>query len=299
MERLATHFGLFLLRKMLLLPLPVQYRIGQGLGMLLLLLGKRWRKSAKRNLQAVFPELTDKQHKQLLRKNFQSVGIGMVETAQAWWLPDNKLHSHITLHGQEHLENALARKHGVILMTAHYTTLEIGGRFVAQVTPLHAMYRKQNNPVFNAAMEDGRNRTLAGLIDRADLRGLLRALRKNAAIWYAMDQDSSGKNCVYTNFFGIPCSTTAATSKIAKMSGAAVLPVTTHRIGNPHSKNPFQYELTIHPPFRNFPSGDDQADTQQLMDHFEQEIRRQPEQYLWLHRRFKSQPEGFPPFYEP
>ncbi|MBL6969270.1 MAG: lipid A biosynthesis acyltransferase [Gammaproteobacteria bacterium] len=289
---ILTRIGLLLLRIATYLPYSLQLRLGRLLGRTAQTLSRKWRVTASKNIHVAFSDQNEQAQQQLIHKHFESLGIGLIEMANAWWGTDNQLRARVTVEGLKHLDHALEQGNGVILLSAHFTTLEIGGRLLSLFRPLHAMYRKQDNPIFNRAMVDGRNSFLQSIVEKSDLRSMLRLLKENRTIWYAMDQNSSDSSAVFTHFFGIPCSTTAATSKLAQRSGAAVIPFTTERIGPEN-----HYHLTIHPPFENFPGDNPLEDTQHIMDHFEEEIRKVPEQYLWIHRRFKNQPEGLPPFY--
>lgn len=290
---ILTRIGLLLLRLVTMLPFSIQIKIGRIIGHLAQRSSRKWRTTAEKNLQAVFPEQESEQLQLLIDHHFESLGIGIIEMANAWWGNDARLQEQVTVEGLEHLDRALQKGKGVILLSAHFTTLEIGGRLLSLFRPLHAMYRKQDNPLFNQAMINGRNSFLQTIVKKKDLRGMLRLLKKNQTIWYAMDQNSSDGSAAFTHFFNIPCSTTTATSKLAQRSGATVIPFTTTRIEPDH-----HYQLTIHPPFEGFPGDDPAEDTQRIMNHFEQEIVKAPEQYLWIHRRFKNQPKGMPPFYE-
>lgn len=287
-----TDLGFALLRIAIHFPDRLQLHIGSAIGGLIFRLGKRWRESARTNIVNAFPELTRGEQEDLVRKNFHSLGIGLIEMTHAWWGNDTKLRQRVVVEGMEHIDQALQQGNGIILLSAHFTTLEIGGKLFSLFRPLHAMYKPQSSESFNQTMVNGRLTFLKSLIKRTDLRGMLKILKNNQIIWYAMDQDSSGKNSVFVDFFKIKCSSTTATSKLAKASGAAVIPFSTYRL-----ESEGKYNLVIHPPLKNFPGDNLQADTQQIMDHFEQQIRKAPEQYLWIHRRFKSQPEGYPQFY--
>ena len=290
---LLTRLGLMLLWGTTKLPNSIQVWLGEQLGRIAFSFSKKWRSTAIRNLSAAFPDLSSNTLEALIQKHFRSLGIGITEMANAWWGDTNQLKKRVTIRGLEHIDQAKKNGQGAILLSAHFTTLEIGGRLFSLFHPVHAMYRKQDNPVFNQAMIKGRNSFLQSIVEKKDLRSMLRLLKENQLIWYAMDQNSTDQSAVFTHFFGVPCSTTTATSKLAQRSGAMVLPFTTRRI-DPEG----HYQITIHAPLNNFPSNDPTADTQSIMDHFEQEIRLAPEQYLWIHRRFKTQPEGYPPFYE-
>jgi len=290
---ILTKSVLLLLRCITLLPYDAQIKLGVLFGKTANLIAKRWRVTARKNISAAFPEMSKQEQYALLQRHFRSLGIGLIEMANAWWGDDQKLKKLVIIDGLEHLDRALNQGNGIILLSAHFTTLEIGGKFLSLFRPIHAMYRKQDNPIFNHAMENGRNSFLKSIVNKNDLRGMLRILKNNQTIWYAMDQNSSDNSAIYTNFFGVQCSTTTAASKLAKHSNAIVIPFTTARL---ESDN--RYHLTIHPPFNKFPGEDVAVDTQRLMDHFETEIRKFPEQYLWIHRRFKNQPEWLPSFYD-
>jgi len=292
LSHLLTNLGFTLLRLVTYLPNRFQTYIGYAFGVLIFLTGRRWKRAAATNIANVFPSLSKNEQKALIKQNFRSLGVAAIEMAHAWWGNNKKLRQHVTVEGLEHIDHALKHGKGVILLSAHFTTLEIGGKLLSMFRPLHAMYRPQNSEAFNKIMVRGRLTFLESLIERTDLRGMLKALKNNQIIWYAMDQDSSGKNSVFVDFFNIKCSSTTATSKLAKASGAAVIPFSTYRLSAEGN-----YKLVIHAPLEDFPSDNLQADTQQIMNHFEQQIRKAPEQYLWIHRRFKSQPEGYPQFY--
>ena len=290
---IATYLILLLLRSVIYLPFNIQLWIGNRFGQLGRRISNKWRTTALLNLSTVFPGLSTTERQQLLTNHFRSVGIGLIEMGNAWWGSEKKLKGQVTVQGLEHLDRALKQGNGVILLSAHFTTLEIGGRLLSLFRPIHAMYREQDNKIFNKVRVKGRLSFLQSLVKKNDLRGMLKLLKQNQTIWYAMDQNSSDASAVFTNFFGTPCSTTAVTSKLAEKSGAIVIPFSNRRL-EPENR----YHLTIHPPLNNFPSKDRVADTQQIMDLFESEIRKAPEQYLWIHRRFKRQPEGAAPFYD-
>ncbi len=289
---ILTRIGLLLLRLFIFFPFSTQMWLGRTLGHIAQHSSRKWRDTARRNIQAAFPELSSEEQQTLINHHFEALGIGIIEMGNAWWGKTQRLKEQVTVEGLEHLDQAQKAGKGIILLSAHFTTLEIGGRLLSLFRPLHAMYRRQDNPLFNKAMIDGRNSFLQSIVEKKDLRGMLRLLKQKQTIWYAMDQNSSDGSAVFTRFFNIPCSTTTATSKLAQRSGAVVIPFTTIRINSSG-----HYKLTIHSPFEAFPGENATEDTQRIMDYFEQEIRKNPEQYLWIHRRFKNQPDGTPPFY--
>jgi len=254
-----TNLGFTLLKLIIHLPSRLQQHIGSTIGSFAFQFATRWRRTAIINIANAFPELSKAKQERLIKLNFRSLGIALIEMALAWWGNEDKLRKNVTVSGMEHIDHALDKGNGIILLSAHFTTLEIGGKLFSLFRPLHAMYKQQNNVTFNRIMVTGRNSFLKSLIKRTDLRGMLRVLKNNQIIWYAMDQDSSGKNSLFVDFFNIKCSSTTATSKLAKASGASVIPFSTYRI-EPEGR----YELVIHPPLANLPSNDLQSDTNKL-----------------------------------
>ncbi|MFO1371860.1 MAG: LpxL/LpxP family Kdo(2)-lipid IV(A) lauroyl/palmitoleoyl acyltransferase [Candidatus Competibacteraceae bacterium] len=286
-------FGLFIMKIAAALPFRWQLALGRRIGLWLGKIARRRRRIAHINLERCFPELSAAQRDALLDQHFAALGIGLFETAIAWWSSDEKLHGLAQVVGLEHLEQAMKRGKGVILLTGHFTTLELGARFITWHQPFHAMYRRHKNPAYETVMRRERERhSRLPPLPRDDLRSLLRALKKGRAIWYAPDQNLGIRNSVFVPFFGIPACTTTATTRLAAISGAAVVPYFPRRLPDTGG-----YEVTILPALADFPSGDIVVDTQRINELLEYHVRRAPEQYLWVHRRFKTQPPGNPSFY--
>jgi KDO2-lipid IV(A) lauroyltransferase len=244
------------------------------------------KKIARRNLELCFPELTDKQRAELLAENFRTMGMMLIETALSWWASDASLQKRVQYQGLEHLEAALAKGKGVILLTGHFTSMELGGRLIMLKNPCYVMFRELNNQLFNAVMMQARTHHSEGIVLRDDPRPMVRALKKNKVVWYAPDQDFGPKMSVFAKFFGVPAATVPATARLVKMSGAAVIPFV------PRREKDGSYTLSLSAPLTNFPAGDDVVDAQIINDILEKEIRQSPAQYLWIHRRFKTQREG-------
>ena len=274
------------------LPYPWQLAIGRGLGRLIQRLARRRRYIALTNLRLCFSALTDDEHQRLLNAHFSSLGIALVETALGWWGSDRRLGKLATLTGLEHLQAALRQGRGAILLSAHFTTLEIGGRLLALRAPFHVLYRSHKNPVIETLQLRARRRRFEKAIPRDDLRGLLASLKRNRPVWYAPDQDFGSDNSVFVPFFGIPAATLTATSRLARVSGAPVVPFFPRRLSGARG-----YELTLLPALEGFPGDDVEQDTRRITSLIEERIRQQPEQYLWVHRRFKTRPPGEPPVY--
>lgn len=286
--------GLGVMRLVAMLPYRLQMAIGSLIGWFMYHLVPERRVYATINLELCFPEYSAAQRKQLLRKHFDSLGKGMIETAIAWWTPASRLQKLHSIKGLEHLDRALEKGKGVILLSAHFTTLEIGGCLLAQHRQFNAMYRKHNNPLFDAIMLKRRANNFEGTHERKDVRGVLRTLKQNKVVWYAADQDYGRAHSVFAPFFGVPAALITATARIAKLSGAPVVPFFQTR-----REDGSGYDLKLLPPLENFPSGDDVADATATNHVIEEEIRLQPAQYLWVHRRFKTRPEGMQRPYPP
>jgi KDO2-lipid IV(A) lauroyltransferase len=255
--------------------------------------GKR-RRIAARNLELCFPELAPAERETLLRENFASTGMAFFEMPISWWWPRERLSRLAHVRGLEHLQKAQEQKQGVILMSLHFTTLEIGAALLGQLHTIDGMYREHDNPVFDYIQRSGRERHNADAtaIEREDVRAMLKVLRAGRAIWYAPDQDYGRKQSIFVPLFGIQAATVTATTKFARLGRAQVVPMTQRRL--PGGKG---YELVVHPPLEDFPGETEEADCLRINQWVERQVRACPEQYLWAHRRFKTRPEGEPRFY--
>ncbi len=268
------------------LPAKLQYRIGMLLGQLMQPFMRSRAKVVRRNLELCFPEMSDAEREYLVKKILKNTGMMMIETAISWWASDRQLRRRVTYEGLEHLEAAKAKGKGVILLTGHFTSMEIGGRLIMLQTPAYVMFRHLKNPLFNAVMMRSRIYHSEGIVMRDDVRAMLRALRKNKVVWYAPDQDFGPRNSIFAKFFGVTAATIPATARMVKMTGAEVVPFV------PKRKSDGSYHIQIFPAWEAYPSGDDIVDAQHINDWIESQIRQMPEQYFWLHRRFKTQPDG-------
>lgn len=278
--------GLLLMRISVFLSPTMQLWLGKVMAALMRPAMKERRRIAARNLELCFPELNSEQRQQLLDKNQKIMGMMMIETALSWWASAASLERRVHYEGLEHLEQALAKGKGVILLSGHFTSMELGGRLIMLKQPCYVMFRKLKNPLFNEIMMAARTHYSEGIVLREDPRAMVRALRKNKVVWYAPDQDFTNKFSVFAKFFGVPASTLTATSRLVKMSGAAVVPFV------PRRNEDGSYTLSLSAALDNFPIGDDLVDAQRINDLIEREIRKAPEQYLWVHRRFKTQADG-------
>jgi Kdo2-lipid IVA lauroyltransferase/acyltransferase len=271
------------------LPYGLQMNTGRLIGRLAWRLARRRRLIAATNIRLCFPQLKASQQAALLKAHFLSLGQGIVETALCWWGREAQLRQRYVLVGDDHLRTALDKGKGVILLSAHFTTLELGGRLLAMRQPFHVLYRQHKNPLFEYVMQRARQRRFEKAIPRDDTRALLASLKSRHAVWYAPDQNHGGSQSVFAPFFGISASTLATTSRLAAISGAAVVPFFQSRL--PGDKG---YLLTLCPALTDFPGGDLQTDATRINQLLEDVISEMPEQYLWVHRRFKTRPKGEP-----
>jgi KDO2-lipid IV(A) lauroyltransferase len=288
----STWFALGTLRLFEPLPFSVLIVLGRLIGALLGMLPLSFVRIARRNLELCFPEKSVDERERILREHFRSLGIGLFETAMSWWSSDERIRKLGELSGQEHLDAARARGRGVILLSAHFTTLEIGARSLTARAPTNVMYRPTSNLVLERFLARNRSRHAKRAIPRDDVRTLITALKGNESVWYAPDQAYRKKGAEMVPFFGIPAATNTATSRLARMTGAAVLPYFVERL--PGAKG---YRLTILPALDNFPSDSPAEDARRFNALIEAHVRHVPAQYLWIHRRFKGLSADYPNYY--
>lgn len=285
-----TWVGVGFFRLLCLLPWRTQMAIGRVAGRFAFRVLRLRRHIVEVNLRLCFPEKSEAERFTLALAHYEAVGMGIFETANAWWSPDSKLPK-FTIEGRENLDAARADGRGVLLLTAHFTTLEICGRHFCETIQMGGLYREPDNRVIAQEMYRNRVVKLKPAIPMDDLRGLLRSLREGATIWYAPDQGKKGKFAAVLPFFGVPALTNTATNRIAKMSGAAVVPYFAYR------KPDGSYHLEILPQLEDFPTDDVNEDSIRINQLMEDFIRRVPEQYFWIHRRFKRRGKGYPNVY--
>ncbi len=285
--------GFLCLRLGVFLPYTWLCRIGKTIGRLTMLFAKKRRRIADINLSLCFPELLEPDRQALIKAHFESLGVALFEIPMGWWGSDKALRGMAHVHGLQYLEDALKQGKGVILLSAHFTSLEIGGRLLSLFCPFHVMYRSHQNPVAERFIAKNRARRCEKAIRRDDVRELIRSLRGGNAVWYAPDQNTQRKQAVFARFFGHLASTNTATARLTKLTGAAVVPFRTIRRAGGDG-----YDLILEPALDDYPVGDIKADTQQINDIIEGWVRQNPEQYLWIHRRFRSRPsKEDPPIY--
>lgn len=275
------------------LPLSWQHRLGAALGLLIYRLVPSRRRVARINIQQAYPDYTEAQIRELNRACFRSLGISFFETSLAWYAPRDYLRAIMVIEGKHHLDEALASGKGIILLTGHFTTLEIGGALMCLQTPINGVYKRAHNPFFNAMMAHHRSNWGGNdLLENKNVRGIIRGLRRGYATWYAPDQDFADQDIVFTPFLGGIATTLTATARMASMTGAAVVPFYQQRL-----ENSAGYRLVIKPALKNFPDDDIELASARVNKAIEAMVYANPEEYGWVHKRFKRQPPGMKPLY--
>lgn len=279
-------FGLLLLKILSFLPYRIKLKAGAILGKLFLLLGKRRPALARANLKLAFPEKSSNEREEILVKHFESLGISLFESMIVWW-GDHRKHTQncfestlIQYEGLENLEQAQQSGKGIILLVPHFTTTDIIGLFLSFKMSLNPVYRPHDNLLMDYLIAKGR--TLANMqpTSKYHLRSMLSILRNGQILGFLPDQKYTDKGHINVPFFGKEAPSNPATTKLAKMTDSIVLPAFLTRHDN------LTYTLKFLPPLKNFPGKNEYEDTLKLHQLYEQEIKKNPAQYLWTHDRW-------------
>lgn len=292
-QRVSAAVYRWLLRLLAALPYSMLLPLGKWVGLCAARFAGRRRAIAELNLTRCFPELDEAERASLVRQQFIETGRGIVELGLAWYGDDKRLQAISDIEGLENLERARSQGKGAILLSFHFTTLDLAGTLLARHVPMGFMYRPHNNPAIDAVITGGRLRYTHAAIPRESPRAMLKALKDNLVVAYYPDHDLGRKNSEFVPFFGIETAWVSAISRMAAASGAPVLPFFNERKADGSG-----LKLTILPPLDNFPTSDVKADLMRVSALLEAHLRLKPANYLWMHRRFKTRPEGEPPFYQ-
>lgn len=281
-----TWLGFGLLWLLVLLPFRAQRAVGSALGWLGLALARRRRSIAATNLRLCFPHLGDAARQDLLRRHFASLGLQVIEVGMSAWASDARIRRLWRVEGLEHLQGALAAGRGAIILSGHFAAVEFSGRRLCMDTPgMAAIYRPNRNPLVDAFLARVRRRSAGHLVPKDSIRRFIRRLAEGDAVWYAPDQSFRRKGSVLVPFLGVPAMTNTALSALARVSKAPVVPYFAARRADGKG-----YELRIEPPLENFPGDDPAADAMRINAIIERHVHQAPEQYFWVHRRFKGRP---------
>ncbi|MAI41229.1 MAG: lipid A biosynthesis lauroyl acyltransferase [Gammaproteobacteria bacterium] len=239
------------------------------------------------NLSICFPELSETDRKKLNKKVFRSAGLSIIETALVWLRSPITFRNLAKIEGLEHLETALKQDKGVVLVGMHFSTLDFCAAILSSYCKFDVMYRGNKNPLIEAIMNRGRVKNFSNAIERKDVRSVIKSLKQGRAVWYGPDQDYGRAHSVFVPFFGYPTATISATSRIAGINKSPVIIFTHYRL-----QGDSRYRICLSKPLDNFPSKDPVLDASRINGEVEKAIKKAPEQYWWLHRRFKTPPKG-------
>lgn len=273
------------------LPLPVLRALGSVLGRLAYALAKSRREVALTNLRLCFPEKSEAEREALARRHFITFFQAVLDRTLGWWASRERLERIIRIHGVEHLTDPNGRP--VIMLTPHFVGLDAGGTVVSMHVVGCSVFSNQKNPVVNQLLYNGRMRfNKAVLLSRQDgMRKIVKAMKDGHPFYYLPDMDFGPKESIFTPFFGVPAATIPALSRLVRLTGARVVPVICQQVSN-------GYEIEVMPAWENFPGESVEADTLAMNQFIEQQVLRMPEQYFWLHKRFKTRPSGEQRFYK-
>jgi len=272
------------------LPMPLLAAAGRGLGWLLYHVVRERRRITLTNLGLCFPQLSPAEKSALARRHFAYFGRNMLELGLWWWASAARIRRLVkVMHGER-----LAACHGrpVIFFAPHFVGLDAGWIRLAMDHAMVTIYARAKNPIFNAALRRGRLRFgKTTLFSRQEgIKSIIRPIREGRPFYYLPDMDYGAKDAVFVPFFGVPAATITGLSRLAKLTGATVIPIITRMAGN-------HYEIEVGDPWKDFPTDDTVADTRRMNAFLEIEILRSPAQYYWLHKRFKTRPPGEAGFY--
>ena len=280
------------LRLISMLPYRVQLVVGKWLGKLIQVAPRSRQDVVDTNLGHCFPELSDDERREIRNQCYKNIGILVLELSMCWWWSETRLKQMVEIRGREHIDAVLASGRGVILLTGHFSTLEIGARLLALFMPVQVMYRTQKNLLFDRYLYSKRTSYFVQAVSRKNSRKLIKGIKNQILTWYAPDQDFRAERNVFASFMGIPAATITASSRLARSSNAAMLPFYPERKADGSG-----YILRVEPPLENFPSDDDQADAAKINTSIEKFIREHPDYYMWIHKRFRTRPPGEASFY--
>lgn len=265
------------------LPFRLQMAVGSGLGLLAMAITPSRRRVVETNLSICFPEWDAAERRRQVKAHFRSTGQGIVEMGMCWFAPESRLAALTHFEGAEHIDKAHASGQGVILLSAHFTSLEVGGRLFVTRWPLAAMFRPHKNAVIAWAMQKFRGSVAENAIPRNDVRGMIKALKRGEMVWYAADQSKRFKYTAVVPFMGEPALTNTAAARFAKLANAKVVPWFTLRRSDGKG-----YDAIFLPELEGYAELSEEEGARVMNDVIETAVRRAPEQYLWTHKRFKN-----------
>ncbi|BFM12257.1 lipid A biosynthesis lauroyl acyltransferase [Simiduia litorea] len=261
--------------------------MGRGIGRLFYCFASERKHIARTNLRLCFPELSGEKREALLKQNMQDTGMGLMEQNIGWFMPERRYRKLMHVEGLAHIE-ALGEQ-AALIVVKHNNCISVCTIGLSMFMPIAGMYRRHKNAALEYLQTRGRVRLCpeGTVVERKETRTMMRLLRQGLSVMYAPDQDYGIKNGVWARYFDLPAATVAATTGFAKLGRAKVVVMNCYRLPNAEG-----YKIILSAPLDNVPSDDERQDAQCINDIFEAQIREYPEQYLWVHRRFKTRPAG-------
>ena len=273
------------------IPFNFQVLIGKTIGKLLYPFMHKLRSTAYSNISHCFPDKKQNQVNLLVKRHFEAIGVSFFETANAYYGSDKKIKKLLTITNENFFHDALKEEGGIILLCSHFMPLMLGSRALLINHTIANIYRPQNNKLFDRIMVKGYKKNGAVMIKSTDTRSIIKAINNSLPIWYAPDQDLGKNNSVFAPFFGIQTATASATARLAKNNNTRVIPYSFIRTKK-------GYTMSFEKPIANYPSNDPIQDATIVNQILEKQIVKSPEQYLWIHRRFKTRPNDEKNFYK-
>ena len=273
------------------LPYKLQIELGKVLGKFLFYVASSRRKIAEKNLSLCFPDKNKLQINFLLKKNFEEIGISFFETSNAYFAPNQKIKKKLIVKNEKYLQEAIDNDKSIILLASHFLSLMLGSRALLLKYGIANIYRPQNNQLFDEIMRSSFVKNGAVMIKTKDTRSMLKAIKSKTPIWYAPDQDLGPNNSIYAPFFNIQTATVSATSRLAQSDNTVVLPYHFNRQGN-------KYIMEFQRPLKPYPTMNPLKDASKTNSILEKQILKFPDQYLWVHKRFKTRPDGESDYYK-
>ena len=273
------------------LPLPALRGVGWILGKTLYALGRERRSVALINLRLCFPEKTEAEREALARQHFIAFSRAVLDRTLGWWASKERLQRMIRVKGEEHL--VVPEDTSLIVLSPHFVGLDAAATRLTMLSAGCTVYSKQKNPVFDKLLFDGRHRfQRCLLLSRQDgMRKVIKAMKQGLPFYYLPDMDFGPDDSIFVPFFGVQAATIPGVSRLARLTGAKVVACITRQVAD-------GYEVEVTPAWDNFPGESVEADTEMVNRFIESQVLRMPEQYYWVHKRFKTRPPGEQRFYQ-